>query len=142
MSAWKAGGGLKHLARGKFFVNQFWRAKLEDTKNGNISTWDYQFNFMLWLHNMASVIPKNNLTLNIGFGEDATHTGETAPDFIAISSPVALDFPLVHASCVELNNVLDGIIERDIFNISWKSYLVSKLSRFRFLRVIKNKLGY
>jgi hypothetical protein len=142
LSHWKEDGGLKRLSRGNFFVQKFWNSKLEDTKNGKICTWDYQFNFMLWLHNMVAVIPKNNLTLNIGFGEGATHTGEATPDFICKSNPVQLDFPLTHAGNVQLSDVLDGIIEKHIFNISLKSYLRSELSRFRFLRALKKKLGY
>jgi len=142
LTDWKDNGGLKRLSRGNFMIQKFWNSKLEDTKSGKISTWDYQFNFMLWLHNMAAVIPRNNLTLNIGFGDDATHTSQTMPDFIAKSTPVQLEFPLTHAESVQLDDVLDGIIERTIFNISLKSCLRSELSRFRFLGALKKKLGY
>jgi len=42
-------------------------------KNG-IDTWDYQWSFTLYKNSQYTVIPKNNFILNLGFGEDSTHT--------------------------------------------------------------------
>ena len=42
--------------------------------NGEIDTWDYQWTFSRLLQNGLSIIPARNLTINIGFDSQATHT--------------------------------------------------------------------
>ena len=46
----------------------------EDTRNGKIDTWDYQWSYALYKNNQFTIIPKKNLILNIGFGDYAMHT--------------------------------------------------------------------
>ena len=43
-------------------------------KNNEIDTWDYQWSFALYKNIQFTVIPKKNYILNLGFGEDSTHT--------------------------------------------------------------------
>ncbi len=46
----------------------------EKTYNGEIDTWDYQFDFAIAKNAGLSIVPTKSLIQNIGFGDDATHT--------------------------------------------------------------------
>lgn len=46
----------------------------EHTWNGNIRSWDYQFDFGRILSHGMNIIPHTNLVRNIGFGAEGTHT--------------------------------------------------------------------
>lgn len=46
----------------------------EHTWNGEIRSWDYQFDFGRILNHGLNIIPNTNLIQNIGFGADGTHT--------------------------------------------------------------------
>jgi hypothetical protein len=47
---------------------------LERIKCGEIDTWDYQYFFSNRLFNYTSIIPNNNMIINIGFNSQGTHT--------------------------------------------------------------------
>ena len=59
-------------------VSNYWLDILNNTRNGYINTWDYQWQFTLWHYGGVSIVPKNNLVSNIGFSADATHTTEVS----------------------------------------------------------------
>lgn len=66
----------------------------ENTFKGKKDTWDYQWESYRLLHGFISIIPKENMIENLGFGPDATHTK-------ALKSPLILPrhktlFPLNH----------------------------------------------
>src|SRR5689334_17719110 len=46
----------------------------EHTWNGEIRSWDYQFDFGRIVNHGVNIIPNTNLIQNIGFGADGTHT--------------------------------------------------------------------
>ncbi len=54
-------------------VQKYWSKIFKDTYEGNIDTWDYQWNYAIWKNNGLSVVPDVNLVSNIGFGT-GTHT--------------------------------------------------------------------
>ena len=53
---------------------KYWLDAFNKTKTGMIDTWDYQWFYTIWKNNGICVIPKYNLTINIGFQHSATHT--------------------------------------------------------------------
>jgi hypothetical protein len=62
---------------------------------GEIDTWDYLWTFALTDNNLLSTIPSTNLITNIGFGGDATHTGNpNDPRGRIVSAELVL--PLIH----------------------------------------------
>lgn len=66
----------------------------EDTFTGKKDTWDYQWESYRLLNKILSIIPKENMIENLGFGADATHTKQ-------LNSPLvmprrATSFPLKH----------------------------------------------
>lgn len=46
----------------------------KNVKDGLIDTWDYQWSFTLYKNSQFTIIPKYNYILNLGFGDDSTHT--------------------------------------------------------------------
>lgn len=74
---------------------QSWAQNFEETWNGNIDTWDYQWTFSVWREGMVSILPEVNLVRNIGFGEDATHTRGSNEGDVS-SRTAAISFPLRH----------------------------------------------
>lgn len=59
-------------------IQQKMRLLLKARKD-EIDTWDYPWSFTLYKNNQLSVIPRENLVINLGFGRDATHTSGYNP---------------------------------------------------------------
>jgi hypothetical protein len=57
-----------------FFAVKYWERIFEDTYNGTIDTWDYQWILSCWIHGGLSITPNTNLISNIGYNKFATHT--------------------------------------------------------------------
>jgi hypothetical protein len=51
----------------------YWWDKFFRVSKGEIDTWDYQYLYMLWNRNLKSIMPKQNMVLNIGIDSRATH---------------------------------------------------------------------
>jgi hypothetical protein len=54
---------------------------LRSTRESEIDTWDYQWQFALWNRDGWVAVPNVNLVSNIGFGPEATHTPTPHPLF-------------------------------------------------------------
>lgn len=52
----------------------YWSRTFSTVAKGNTDSWAYRWLYSNWENNRLTVIPKENLALNIGFGSDATHT--------------------------------------------------------------------
>jgi hypothetical protein len=58
---------------------EYWIKIFDDVANGDIDTWDYQWNYTCWQQSSMNIMPSINLISNIGFRSDATHTmGDSA----------------------------------------------------------------
>ena len=55
---------------------------LAKCNNGEIDTWDYEWNFSHLFLNALSITPNNIYSLNRGFGEKATHTSKIDEKFL------------------------------------------------------------
>lgn len=53
---------------------KYWRNIFDHQHAGEINTWDYSWTFASWANNGMTILPKQNLVSNIGFGSHATHT--------------------------------------------------------------------
>jgi hypothetical protein len=75
-----------------------WRGRLYDGLHaGPPSTWDFQWGYAKIVQSLLSIIPRQNLIRNIGFGPGATHTTEGVPSTRRLGS---ITFPLSHPGCV------------------------------------------
>lgn len=75
-------------------VVKYWENIFNETYHGRINTWDYQWVFSCWIQNGLSIIPNNNLVMNIGFGDRSTHTKEDSRFSKMIIQEIC--FPIVH----------------------------------------------
>jgi hypothetical protein len=101
--------------RGRFnyrYEHKYWRAVFNQTKSGDIQTWDYQFWLSVWLNGQTSIIPSVNQIDNLGWGHiNATHTTTAHPAAHAKSRNMA--FPLVEPPTM----LPDAELDKKIFNL-------------------------
>lgn len=86
-----------------------WSRVLNLIAAGKIDTWDYQLVLAQWRKNAYAAIPNCNLTNNVGFSKEATHTN-VRPKYLIEATDMV--FPLVHAEMRE------SIIE-DQWTLKW-----------------------
>lgn len=55
-------------------VSRRFYEKMIEVHSGRLDTWDYNWSAMLQANSQMSIVPKKNMVINIGFGQDATHT--------------------------------------------------------------------
>ena len=71
----------------------YWTAVFDWMRFGKLDTWDYQWSFAQMANGGLTATANTNLTDNVGFAEDATHTAHQ-PSFVRPSE--RLQFPLTH----------------------------------------------
>ena len=69
------------------------------------SSWDYQFIFAIWANHGKSVVPNANLSTNIGFGPEATHTMDA--NSVTANRPMQPLLPLTFPSSEDINRQAD-----------------------------------
>jgi hypothetical protein len=97
-------------------AENFWRRHLDDSyarRRDGLSTWDVPWIFSCWRHEMMSIIPRNNLVANIGFGADAAHTKSRTR--AAQLPTIAMQFPLRHPKEKIVNVAADRHIQENFF---------------------------
>jgi FkbM family methyltransferase len=99
----------------------YWTQVFQETYEGRVDTWDYQWVYSTWLHGMVSVVPNRNIVRNIGFGSDASHT--PAHDPFANDPLESMSFPLDHPSSIARNPRADRFTERFEFTEPWLTWL-------------------
>lgn len=78
-----------------------WTKVLKHFSEGHVDTWDYQWMYMFWKLNGLVVVPNRNLILNLGFGDDATHTNFT-PNYYSRMKFESMTIPVKHPEKVEV----------------------------------------
>ncbi len=82
----------------------FWRG---------LGTWDVPWLFACWRQDLVSIVPRNNLVSNIGFGVDAVHTKSQTR--AAQLPTTAVQFPLHHPEKKVVNAAADCHIQKNFF---------------------------
>jgi len=110
-------------------TKRYWSNSFQNTYDNKIDTWDYQFSYTLLKNQGLCIVPKVNLITNVGFGMEATHTGDVNSTNANIPN-FELAFPLTHPLKVVANNSLNKYYDLNEFNTSGISTrVVNKLSR-------------
>lgn len=78
------------------------------------NTWDYIWQYILWLNNGLTILPNVNLVSNIGFGS-GTHTN-MINNQLANMKVEALNLPLIHPPFLIRNTQADNYTEVTIFS--------------------------
>lgn len=123
----------------KIFDNKaeqiFWTSYFEKAKD--IDTWDFQWSFTVMNHDGCSIAPCVNLTKNIGFGPDATHTKNDNPKISA--------FVLENISKIKYRKNIE--VNKFADRYTFENYYMpikSKSKESRFINIIsrvKKKFG-
>lgn len=129
-----ASAKLSTVLGGRTAAIDYWTAIFDRMARGEIDTWDYQWVFASWMHDMKAIIPAATLVENIGFGEEATHTTGTAPA-VAQVHPKEMTFPLSHPVKGSTTHV-DALIEQVAIEIKPPTFMRSALRRWPALRRI------
>lgn len=110
-----------------------------ETLDGSINTWDYQWNYMMYVNSQIGIMPDRNLINNIGYSEGATHTTIKKPDKIP-STVTPMDFPLVHPAHVLRDYAYDTRFVKEFPAMKWINRIKSRVPR-RIKDPIKKLLG-
>jgi hypothetical protein len=111
MKAWPSAPARQRLAQaldGRRGAIAYWSGVFDRMARGEIDTWDYQWVFSSWMRDMVAIFPAATLVENIGFGADATHTVDAAPELPRASE---MAFPLRHPSSRQTPPV-DRLVEQ------------------------------
>lgn len=107
---------------------QIYRKFLE-FKKGSFNNWDFQWNMACYAQNGLSIVPEKNLMINIGFGEDSTHTNHMNPVFENIQVQ-PIKFPLQHPLIMYADSKPERILEKRIYrSLCLKSRCIYLLQR-------------
>jgi hypothetical protein len=99
---------LKNIFHNKKAI-KYWIYIFEDLYAGKINTWDYQLQYLSWKKNGLTIIPAENLVLNIGLNNlNATHT-TTSNNIYDRMKLKSIEFPLKHPDKIEVNFEADEI---------------------------------
>ncbi len=116
----------------------YWKRIYDMMKSRKIDTWDYQWSIGIITTNSLSVVPYVNLTKNIGFDENATHTLNT--NIHELNAEVLPIMPLRHPDNVEKDFDAEKIDKNNEGTyMKWRSLCRYKVSSF--LRNLKRGLS-
>jgi hypothetical protein len=125
--AWNQSGGLEKLFPGKPLVSSYWRDAFQRVIQGKLNTWDYQLMFTRWRYGGLTIIPANNLTDNLGYGLNATHTSQNKPVCLLESPVIDLTLPLKHPVEIQANDARDLLIFKHVHEVNLMGFIRRQL---------------
>lgn len=128
---------LEKIFNNSMVVDQ-WVYLFEQTKCGNIDTWDYQVAFAHMFNQSVTIIPNVNLVSNIGFGEKAENTTDINSMFANI--PLEEITEIKHPKYLLPEKEADMNLLMEDFKIEEKLRFIKRhnLKRRRFKRWLKS----
>lgn len=118
------------------YFEKYWADIFDRVSCGDINSWAYPWLFSCWYHKGLTIVPRKNLVVNIGFGEDATHT-ISDDELLANLEIYGLDFPLKLPTSLKRNFEADYYTSEYIFRINiLKEHAMidsMKVNLFRYL---------
>jgi hypothetical protein len=104
-----------------YWAVKYWHNKYQETYEGKIDTWDYQWTLACWLQNGLTILPNINLVSNIGFDHnDSTHTKNHNSPFANIPAK-PMQFPLSHPPSMIRDVQADNFTYRKMFGF-WSRF--------------------
>lgn len=115
-------------------VRAYWTNILNRVYTGQISTWDFQWTFNMWCNHGFAIVPEKNLVKNIGYGDQAIHTGNSK-DKLARLPLYAMEFPMSHPKTIQPDEFADDYY---IENIIYPVFFL----RLRFVQQLLQRIGF
>lgn len=122
-----------------FKERAYWNSRFVKTYLNKINTWDYQWLYTLWTHNLKSIVPTKNLISNIGFDTRATHTAIINPN---VSHLETTELPfIIHTNNTKVNSKNDTKSFNNAIDLSFINslYFYLKWKLFMYFIKFKNK---
>lgn len=112
----------KNFFKSKYSSGQylFFKTVFDQVSNGGVDTWDYQWWYHRLMNKGVGVIPKLNLTQNIGFNAEATHTF-TMHEEIKNATSQEIIFPLNHPEDIKIDKTYELKLAKKYF---WKDRFI------------------
>jgi hypothetical protein len=142
MSLWTEinnGNWLENILPSKKVV-KYWEKIFQNTYNGKVQTWDYQWVFACLINNFLCIIPNVNLISNIGFGESSTHTKGSDNKFSSLATQ-EVNFPLVHSPFVINDTKADIRADETIFATPLIDRVRRKIEKLGFINPFIKRQG-
>ena len=123
-------------------MREYWCDRLAEVQKDayHNSSWDQQFWMSIWLHHGKGIMPNVNLSSNIGFGADATHT--FSPRSIGSNRETASIIPLVHPSSEKIQLKADKRFQAIYFDPNHYGWRGLRNFPFRINKRIKRLVGH
>lgn len=99
----------------KLREREYWCDRLDEIHKDcyHNSSWDQQFWMSIWMHSGKGIMPNVNLSSNIGFDKEGTHTID--PNSPASQRDTHAILPLIHPSDTSVNRVSDQRFQKIYF---------------------------
>jgi hypothetical protein len=134
---WQKSGGLKKMFHGNLLLSSYWADAFDRVYSGKLDTWDYQWLFACWRSKMLTIMPAKNLTDNLGYGVESTHTSAAKPQFLLESLPEDLSFPLKAPKTLNPSWLIDKRIFQRVHGVNIMGYLRRYLRPIHPRRLLK-----
>lgn len=123
-------------------MREYWCERLAEVQKDayHNSSWDQQFWMSIWLHHGKGIMPNVNLSTNIGFGADATHTFSSKS--VGSNRKSTSIMPLKHPTSTRIQSKADWRFQALYFDpgqYGWKGW---KNFPFRLNKRIKRMVGH
>jgi hypothetical protein len=112
----------------------FWRDIFEGMTHKGNDIWDYQWMFAIYKHNGIAINPTKNLTTNIGFGNNATHTTDAGSIFTKVK--LSSLSKLIHATGNKIDTARDALYYKHFLNFD----LGAEIAKRNFIWKLKKYL--
>lgn len=111
----------------------FWSTNFQAVVRESVNTWDYQWQYAIWLNQGICISPSKNLVVNLGVGEDSTHT-KTVNDAIGSIKKESLK-KIRHPKKISINRQADKYTLKEVYQVSFKKiFKISPLILYNFAR--------
>ena len=132
---------MRKLYSSNIRIREYWGERLDEIHKDRLddSSWDMQFLISIWLVGGLGIAPNVNLSSNIGFDDEATHTtNENNP---LANLPVGEIMPLTHPTEIKQNKKADINYDKIYFQKNEYGWSGIKRLPFRINKRIKRALG-
>ena len=123
-------------------MREYWCERLAEVQKDayHNSSWDQQFWMSIWLHHGKGIMPNVNLSSNIGFGAEATHTFSTK----SVGSNRKTDsiMPIKHPSSSKIQKRADKRFQAIYFDSSQYGWNGWKRLPYRINKRLKRLVGH
>ena len=123
-------------------MREYWCDRLAEVQKDayHNSSWDQQFWMSIWLNHGKGIMPNVNLSTNIGFGVDATHTFSSSS--IGSNRKSESIMPLRHPSSTRIQSKADWRFQAIYFDPNQYGWMGLKNFPFRLNKRIKRMIGH